>query len=61
MKGIAVVFIVLITVGIVFILNSQARIDSYYRNCVDAGGHIYKPDGTSFCISDDGRWLEVYP
>ena len=37
------------------------KLASYSNNCVEAGGHIYKPDSISFCVSADGRWIEVYP
>jgi hypothetical protein len=41
--------------------HQTARIDSFGEHCRAADGHIYKPDSISFCVSSDGRWLEVYP
>ena len=34
--------------------------DSFKRQCADRGGHIYDP-GTAYCVTDDGRFVEVYP
>lgn len=33
----------------------------YLRACAEAGGHIYQPDVIGFCITEDGRFVEVYP
>ena len=43
----------------------QASVNSSFADhCVRAGGHIYEPyDGTTtrYCLTGDGRMLEVYP
>jgi hypothetical protein len=33
----------------------------YDAHCVQAGGHIYQPGSNHYCLSPDGRMLEVYP
>ena len=64
MKGFLIVISPLLILGVLaigYLVWSQSRFDSYHANCAEAGGHIYKPDSVSFCVSDDGRWIEVYP
>lgn len=43
--------------GIAYLLFGPG---DYSTNCVNAGGHIYSPGGISFCLTEDGRMLEVY-
>lgn len=43
------------------LLWSSGRFDSYDQHCAEAGGHIYKPGSAHYCLSDDGRMIEVYP
>ena len=62
-------FIVLVVVaflafgGFLFISQSdyQRRLDSFQGKCAAANGHIYNPGGVSFCLTADGRFVEVYP
>jgi hypothetical protein len=54
-------FVVLAGLLVWITTAEQSEYDSYRRNCVEAGGHVYEPDETAFCLSDDGRWVEVYP
>jgi hypothetical protein len=58
--GIALLFTVLVLLAHLLASDDQARYDSYTRNCTEAGGHIYAPDDTAFCVRD-GLWVEVYP
>lgn len=51
--------ILVLCVGGLILWHSH-RIDSFRSNCAEAGGHIYNP-GVAFCVSDDGRFIEVYP
>jgi len=37
------------------------RLASYRSNCAAAGGHIYNPYSTDYCLTPDGRVIEVYP
>lgn len=57
--------IILLVLGggllLVYHIDYQNRYDSFQRQCVEQSGHIYNPGGVSFCISDDGRFIEVYP
>lgn len=39
----------------------QTRYDSFVNHCAAAGGHPYSPDRITFCLTGDGRMLEVYP
>ena len=41
--------------------DAKADRESFIAKCEQAGGHIYKPDMTYFCLTSDGRMLEVYP
>lgn len=56
---------VLIILIIVFSVREQVMHDEaiarYHAKCAEQGGHIYLPDKTSFCVSQDGRWVEIYP
>ena len=52
-----VVFIVIFSI---LSTNHQQRLDSFYRHWEEQGGHIYGPE-VVFCITEDGRFIEVYP
>ena len=39
----------------------QQRIDSFKQNCSEQEGHIYSPDDITWCLTQDGRIVEVYP
>lgn len=55
--GIVVGGIVLVLVLLAYVVAME---NSYKQHCAEAGGHIYDP-GTMFCVSSDGRFVEVYP
>ena len=59
--GLAVGLLVFAVIMLVLPSGQDARIDSFSQHCTEASGHIYKPDVTSWCLSTDGRILEVYP
>lgn len=57
-----VALIVLMIGGLVWLMMDQGhRVDAYASHCREANGHIYKPDSISFCLTADGRFIEVYP
>lgn len=64
-------FILVILVALVAFCFTMAAITynqgqddkrSYSQHCTDKGGHIYSADGSiAFCVSPDGRFVEVHP
>ena len=60
---VVIALLLALLVGLLIWMSStnQARYDSFQSNCVTAGGHIYKPDAIAWCVSADGRIVEVYP
>jgi hypothetical protein len=60
LAGLLVVLALLFAVLSLTAGNQNARFDSFRQNCVEAGGHIYSID-VAFCVTDDGRFIEVYP
>ena len=53
--------IALIAGCVVSVTNPNARYDSFQRQCAAEGGHIYSPDSIAFCLTEDSRFIEVYP
>lgn len=56
--------VLLVAVGALIYVGSsdyQRRFDSFQRQCVASKGHMYNPGGISFCLTADGRFVEVYP
>jgi len=43
------------------IISESGDMDSFREACSEAGGHTYQPDDSMWCLTDDRRWLEVYP
>jgi hypothetical protein len=59
-----IVGVLLLALGALIYATSsdyQRRFDSFQRQCVAADGHIYNPGGISYCLTTDGRFVEVYP
>lgn len=57
----AIVGALLLALGVFVLLDAQHRLDEYRTHCAAADGHIYDPGGVSFCLTADGRFVEVYP
>lgn len=57
---------VIVAVGFTLLLTvvvrpDHTRYDSFETHCAQAGGHIYRPDNTAWCLTTDERFIEVYP
>jgi hypothetical protein len=56
------IIIVISVISLFYILSGpDERMDSYKQHCVEQKGHIYMPADIAFCLSEDGRMIEVYP
>lgn len=53
-------FVVIALVAWVLI-NSGRQFASFEAHCHEAGGHIYSITRAEYCLTVDGRMLEVYP
>jgi len=60
---VVIAILIAVLVGLLIWMNSTqlTRYDSFRGNCSAADGHIYKPDAVAWCVSTDGRIVEVYP
>jgi len=60
--GIVLKYLILIFM-FVLIGCTDPRLYSYKDHCAQKGGHIYQPTENSpnYCLTDDGRMIEVYP
>lgn len=57
-----VAILILAVVGIIAIASTDhSRFDSFAAHCQQASGHIYRPDRDAWCLTTDGRIIEVYP
>lgn len=58
-----VTFIVLVLI-VASLIAGNHRTDNwndYRQHCAEAKGHIYMPTNIAWCLTDDGRIIEVYP
>ena len=58
---VALAFVGLLLAVILLDDSGQARWDSFTHHCFEAGGHMYTVDREGWCLTTDGRILEVYP
>ncbi len=61
MYALFVLGVIVAGLSVLHIFQHNDAVDRYVANCAKAGGHIYQPDNALFCVSADGRWVEVYP
>lgn len=55
------IFSGLVILALLGIGPAASRVPAYREACVRAGGHPYAPGSITFCLTADGRMLEVYP
>lgn len=46
---------------IITTIATDPAIARYQTLCAENGGHIYKPSSIYFCLTQDGRFIEIYP
>lgn len=61
-----VLIVVVVFAGIYWVISDsnskqRARYDSFTHHCFLADGHLYTVDYESWCLTNDGRIIEVYP
>jgi hypothetical protein len=59
--GLLVIAFGLVAALLLAVTDNDGRMDSFQNQCAERGGHIYVPDNVAFCLTDDGRFVEVYP
>lgn len=43
------------------LVGADPAIARFQTLCTENRGHIYKPSAIYFCLTQDGRFIEIYP